>query len=403
MPSGGLVLGRGLAGAALTLLCVLLPALVGGIRIDAPARPGETERLVAAMQATDSRAPGSRPAHLYYTAALPAERDDTEPDLARARLASVGGLFVISGLLYMLLTLARRRSTGLLACLSLAALPPVWADGAVLRPEVPAAVFGGLAMVLLAGFPRQAAPRRGRRAAVSGWGAALAAMAAIGACIGLAAACVPASALLLLVPGGAMLLVVGALGLAAPRVLRRLPLPSVPVVAMQRRLLPWVLLSVVNLVMALLILDRYVVGEVDPTVAEGGLLPDSWLAAAPLLVLAALGGGRLLLGVALRFDRSRKVSPDVLILLYVGVLLGQRVLGDRSTDALMAAPAFSILIAEGLSVLLVVVVGKLMALESRRSLEARSQPAGGYCTASAVTLVRTGGVLTSPGSTTVCA
>ena len=53
----------------------------------------------------------------------------------------------------MLLALTRWRSTGVLACAALAALPPVWADGAVLRPEVPAALFGGLAILLLGGLP----------------------------------------------------------------------------------------------------------------------------------------------------------------------------------------------------------------------------------------------------------
>lgn len=348
---------RRLTAAVVTLLFVWLPALVGGAGIDGAPRDGELIRLQVALSQDNAVGVRSRPAEMYYAVALPSDSAGIEPEslLARARLANVAALFAVGGLLYLLLAVARRRSTGLLACLALAALPPVWQAGAVLRPEVPAAVFGSLALLLLAGFAQQVRHRPGE-SPVLYWLVLLVAMAAIGSLIGLAAACVPSAALILLVPGGAMLLVVGTLGLATPRLLRRMPWQRVPVTAMQRRMLPWVALCVVILLATLLTLDRCVTGEPIATATAVGLLPATPLGWLPLAVLAGLGGIRLLLGVGLRLDRLRRISPDTLIVIYAGVLLGQRAFGDRSVDALLAAPALAILVAEGARTVLVFAV-----------------------------------------------
>ena len=60
------------------------------------------------------------------------------------------------------------------------------------------------------------------------------------------------------------------------------------------------------------------------------------------------------------FERWFVMSRWLLAPFYVGVMLGERVLGQRSADALMAAPPLAILVAEGMSLVLLFAVGKLM-------------------------------------------
>ena len=88
---------RRFVGAALTLLLVWLPALVGGITIDSEPRPGELERVSRGLQ-PDGSTPHSWPAQLFYASTLPREPDTGDPAelLGHARLASVLGVLAIS-------------------------------------------------------------------------------------------------------------------------------------------------------------------------------------------------------------------------------------------------------------------------------------------------------------------
>jgi len=353
--------GRRVTSAVVTVLVLLLPALVGGVGIDAPAGDMELRRLEAALGVGGDAAGRSWPADLYYTAAVPGrpEAGASAGLLHQARLASVGGLVVVSGMVYLLLAMARRRSTGLLACMALAALPPVWQMGAELRPSVPAAAFAGMAMLLLAGFPQQVRHRPGERR-LTRWAGLLAAMAAIGCLVGLAAACASSATVLMLVPGGAMLLVVGALWMAIPRLLRRVALPRIPLSAMHWRMAPWVALCAVNLVVVSWTLDACLVGGAAPAGTPSGLLPDRPEAWIPLVCLAAVGGGRLLVGVGIRLDHLRRISPDTVIVIYAAVMLGQRAVGDAAGGALVAAPALAILVAEGARATLMFAASRLL-------------------------------------------
>lgn len=347
---------RGL-GAIVTLLFVLLPALVGGARLDAPARPGEQARLQRATGQAPSRGPRSMPVDMYLAATAPPVVAEPAAALARARLASVVGLGVLSALLYLLLSAVRGRACAVLACAALACLPPVAYDGAALRPELPAAVFAALGMLLFIGAPH-ALP--GARRAVRGWLVFGVLAAAVAGAFGLAAACLPDAGILLLVPGGVLLLVVATHLLRGVRLVRRRSIWRLPTAALNRRLLPWVALVGIGLVGMLAVLAIAVEG--DPRVlpasrASVGLLPASWLPRAALLVLAAFGALRLLLVVGLRLGRRRRVEPATLLAIWVAVLLMQRALGSDASDALLAAAPLAALVAEGAMLVLLVALG----------------------------------------------
>jgi hypothetical protein len=345
-----------------TLLILWLPALVGGARLDEPPRPGELPRLEDGLDPAAASGPISWPLSWFYVAALPADATAAPSRLLpQARLASVVGLLAISSLLYVLLVLTRRRTTGLLACFGLVVLPPVFRDGHVLRPEVPAAVFSLLAMVVVVGFPIILR----RRSDAARWLSMLACGVVVGAATGLAAASVSRAAVLLLVPGSALVLLCGALALAIGPLLRRRPIERMPNRAMNRRLVPWVVLSLVNMMVAMPVLQLSLAVdgtrppiELPPTVAQAGLLPASPFAAIPLLLLAGLGGLRLILAVGLRLPRLRRVTPDALLLIYVAVTIAQYAFGEVDTDALVAAPAMAVLLAEGAVGVLLLVLGR---------------------------------------------
>ena len=336
----------------MTLLLVCLPAWVGGAGIDAAPRPDELGRVVQGLHPDRAPPPVSQPARSFYGAALPAVPATEDPALLlpRARLASVGCLLAISGLLYLTLMVARRRTTGLVACLVLALLPPVLRDGSVLRPELPAAVFAGLATLLIVGYPHLLR----RRSRTVPWLSWLASGLAVGAALGLAMACAPSTGVFLLIPGFGMLLTVAALTRTALRQLRQLRrsvAPRFPVAAVPRRVLPWLVLTLLAMAVSAALFSASVqgdAGELRPTSTDAGLLPANAVGAAAVVVLAVLGAVRLLVGVGLRIGRRHRVTPDALLLIYVSTLVLQRMMiADCSVDALIAAPAAAVLVAEG--------------------------------------------------------
>jgi hypothetical protein len=299
----------------------------------------------------------SRPVELYLAAMAPPAMADAA--LAQARLASVIGLCALSGLLYLLLAAVRGRAMALLGCAALASLPPIAIDGAALRAELPASVFGLLGVVLLIGAPRALTGARRRWARP---GLLLLAV-PVAMAFGLAAACQPAAGILLLVPGGALLLVVGTHLLRAARLLRRRSLWRLPTAALNRRLLPWVALVGTGLVGMLAMLAIAVDGDPQALAASrslAGLLPASWPARLLALALAALGAVKLLLLVGLRLGRRRRIEAATIVAVWVAVVLMQRALGDPGTDALPAAAPLAVLIAEGAMLALVVALGLVL-------------------------------------------
>lgn len=346
--------------AVVTMLFLLLPALVGGVGIDSPPRPGEQARLLAALH---PQAPATRslPADSYYLAAV----SDAEvapasaQALGRARLASVFGLLAISGLGYFAISMGRGRATGLLSCAGLACLPPVVVDGAVLRPEVPASVFGLLSLLLLVGFPAAIPTARTRRA-FGRWARLLLLAAAVGVTLGLAVTCLPATGIELLVPGGLLVLVVGLHLVRMTRLWHRRGVWRLPLAALTHRLLPWALLCVIVILAVLMLLRTAVEGEpadLQASLADVGLLPAALPARLAILGLAAIGALRLLLALGLRFGRRRRIEPGTVLGIYAAVMLMQRVFTVAPVDALPAAVALALLTAEGVMVVLIFAIG----------------------------------------------
>ncbi|MEM7198939.1 MAG: hypothetical protein AAF628_01650 [Planctomycetota bacterium] len=335
-------------GAALTLAILLLPALVGGVGIDQPPRLGEPEALARALEAPSADAVGSALVS-YYGAAVPrdaikAGAPASRELLPQARRAAVLGLLVVTGLLYLTVLMTRGRLTALFACLALAALPPAGADGYVLRAATPVAAFGGLATLVLMGFPVLIAQHRGLRRLLV---AAVSAL-AVGAGLGLAVACGPRAGIYLLVPGFGLLLALAVTLLLGARAVRRCPGRPVPTVAMQSRVLPWVVLTVIVLGAAGGVSSVAMGGTApfDGVVCERLLPHSAWLQV-PLIALAGLGALRLVLAVGAHMGRRARVTPAALLVFYVGALILQRGCGGGDVDALLAAPALSIMVAEG--------------------------------------------------------
>lgn len=342
--------------AAATLLLVLLPALVVAQRLGAPPHPGERERVLRAVAV----APGQpvadgEVASSFYRSALRdvpiAPNDAAAPWLPRARLAQLLGVFGLSGLLYTAVLLAGDRLRALLACAWFAVLPPVLAEGHVLRAETPAALFAWLGQAVLLGL---VAAERRRRGAT--WRAF-----AIGGCAlianGLAVAALPTFGLALFVPGIVLTLAALQLLVRVVRVGRRSGLLRLPYVACNRRLLPWTALALATPVVALVTM-RLAAGDaaaapgatvpapLAATASDAGLLPTTGIAHWALLAVLGLGALGGVFRIGAEFGRCGRVTAP--IVLWVGVaLLLAGAWRSPSIDALPAAPAAAVLLAEG--------------------------------------------------------
>lgn len=342
----------GLATAAVTLLLVLLPALVAGASIAAPAASGEFERLRQALASAESgRANAvvahSVVAHAFLRSMVVGVRDVVRADepalLARARGAQVLVLLGLGGVLYTVVLLAGDRLRALLACAWFAVLPPVAIEGHVLRAETPAVLFAWLGLAVLLGLAGVRRPRRGllrREFVVAGCAVSC-------SCLGIATQ--PSLGLLLLVPGVVMILVAAQLAVRVVIVVRRRGLLSWPYAAANRRLLPWIGVALSTPLVAWWLLQVVVVGPCEvlvPTAAGVGLLPTGQPWRSVLLVLLWLGGlgGVFRLGVALG-QRSSLAPALVLWSAVLLALLGG--LADASADRLPQAPAAAIVLAEG--------------------------------------------------------
>lgn len=334
---------RGLGGI-FALLFVLLPALSAGAGIEGPARPGEIERLAAAVRARDALESGADLMWIgLFGGTSPAEPDLTQR-LPLARLAAPLAILVLSGLTWTTLPLARGRFVAALACVALAALPPVRCDGHVLRPELAVSVFGALGLLLLVGLPQRLRAAR-RETPGRAWTVNLLLGLAVGTAIGLAVAAGPTYGVLLFV--APLVAGIGALrdGRAFLRVVRRFRGLVLPFRAVTLRTLPYVWPAFASFCAALLFLSGS--RSIPATMGDQPLLPDSFLAGFPLLLLAVIGAARMATRVAVDIARRRRVEGRTVVAISTAVLIGHRLVRGTAVDALPAAAGLSVLCAEG--------------------------------------------------------
>ncbi|MCA8958398.1 MAG: hypothetical protein KDC87_20135, partial [Planctomycetes bacterium] len=354
---------RKLAESAAILLVVVLPVLLAFVAIDQP--PGDAELARVEQAVFPERANVSEPLQMYYGWTVPAgaaaQWGESAGRLAvttRARFAGMLALFVLSAQVYLLMLMVRGRATGVLSCLLLAVLPPVFREGFVLRPEPCATVFGMLGILALAGYPLL--QQRSRRRGVGGWVSHLAIWLVVGSTFALACACLRNAVIYLAVAAGTLLLSVLALGFLWPRAARGKHPLHWPLRAAARRYAPWMMVLLCAGAMLFVVLVQ-IDGQRIPeaTKTSVGLLPANFFAKAGVLSCAVAGVLRLGLGVGLRLGRLRRVRPDAVLLIYVAALLLQHAIhGQGTADALPAALALACLSGDGAMTLVVLTVSR---------------------------------------------
>ena len=352
---------RRLAVAAATLLVVSLPALAAGARLDAPAGSEEVERVRAVLLASpeEGRAPGSIPARWFFKTTLP-ERVfelgprslDHEPERTQAitfaRFVALLGVLLVSCCLFLVLASTRGHSAAWLACMTLAALPPIAIEGAILRPEIPATVASLLALaVLLAGLvldrPWGVVPAMTRVAVMASL------IVASGALCGLAAAFLPQPWWLVMIPSAMLMLTTASLTIFLARKLRRRG-GDIPVLALGRRMAFWLVAMLVwPALCAALLIVGYEPGTpaLSQSHSEVVCWPQTWVARAPLLVLAGLGTLRLLGESGRRVVRGARLGPETVFLVFAAVVFAHQVRVGVGYDAMLAAVALAVLVGEG--------------------------------------------------------
>jgi hypothetical protein len=351
--------------ASASLLVVLLPALWVGSRLDLPPAPGEVERIVRALSAASSAAlVDGEVARQYHAAAVagansPTTATEAAALLSRARLGQVAVLAALSGLVYLCVLLARGRVAALCSCLCLGFLAPIAAEGHVLRPEAPAALFAALALLLwqsMAPEPRVA--RRGRSWRQIGMLFGLGACAVIAS--GLCVAALPSAGEVLLVPGIVLTLAALQMLLRTAKLWRRCGLWRMPVPAINRRLLPWTALALATPAAAWWLLSTALAGPVEalrPTASSVGLLPSPPLLWWPFLSLLLLGAGVGLVRVGVRFGRSGRIRADFVLAIAAAVWLAAALRAPHDEDQLPAVLAAAVCAGDGLVALLALLPG----------------------------------------------
>ena len=281
--------------------------------------------------------------------------------LGRARMAQVLGLLALGLLVYSSVLLARGRVQALLACACLVLLPAVSLEGHVLRPEMPAAVLAGFAVLLLQCLSH--APRDGR---VLGAPTHWLRLAALAACVmvanSLAVAALPTGGEVLLVPGIVLTLAALQTGTRALRILRRRSVLRLPLRAINRRLLPWTAMALLSPVVALWLLPHAIVGSTEALAATMGmqqLLPGPLPVQIAVATLWLLGAVVATVRVGMHFGRRGRLGPDLVLFVACAVALAASCADAAGQDRLPAAAAMAVLCSEGARVAFVLLRGRV--------------------------------------------
>ncbi|MEO6594054.1 MAG: hypothetical protein ABIP94_04810 [Planctomycetota bacterium] len=360
---------RPFATACVVLAVLLLPALVAGIRIDAPPTPAELDHLRAALVPSDATAAvGSEVARQFYVsmlwgvASLPLDPAAAAAVVTQARMAQLASLLGLTLLLYLAVLLARGRLQALMAAGALLLLPPVSSEGHVLRPETPTAVFCLLSLVLLQCLAQPGQRRHRGRVPRTVFLAGLVLCVSIAQ--GLAVATLPSSGECLLVPGVVLTIAAVQLGLRGLRVVRREGLERAPMRSINGRLLPWTASALLAPAIALLLLSVAVVVPAEalpPSTSAQGLWPVRSAWHVVLFTLLGIGVVAGVLRTGLRFGRRGRIGADLVLMIYCVVFLGAAIGSPASEDRLLAAPAMAVVLSEGVCALLVMLRGGSLA------------------------------------------
>ena len=336
---------------AASVLGILLPVVSAWYACDVPPAPGEWQLVQAIHRAEVSPAVlacmgGALPEQLPA-----AGTEGAEALLRQLRGVQLGWLAAMSGLCWLVARQALGHPFPLFACALLALLGPVEAGGGVLRPEVPGSVFGMLGVLLLQLLPGLRPPRVRRWARYN----TLALVMTSGCALGMAIALCPASASWLLVPALLLLLVFAGLCLQTGRVLWRRGWPSVPLRAVGKRVLPWVLLPMSAMGSAVSILGAG--SRVSPlTTMESSLLPTGVTASALVVLLAAAGGLILLFGIGTSLGRPRRLGAVIPMFACCAVQVLNGLMVPRGFDTTSACVPLALLAAQGAALPLVAVL-----------------------------------------------
>jgi hypothetical protein len=349
-PSASPRVGRRLAGAALVLAILSLPALLAGARLDAPPQAGELALLAAAGSAAATAQGTAALAQQFFQAPVALwGADPTAPAalLGQARLVQMLALFALAGCLYLAVLQARGRLQAMLGCLFWPLLPPVGLEAQVLRAELPALLFGCLGLLVLQTMARevhrrQHASRWSRWPVV--WGCGLTAAVALG----LAVAAQPLRPVILLLPFAVLVLAALQLAVRALRLRRRCNWWTLPIQAMNRRLWPWTATALLAPAAAAMLLQAQPVvapGSQAAAPAAHGLWPVGY--GLPLQILAGLGAVAAIWRIGLRFGRGGRIGADLVLLVYVALGIAGASLRPANSDQLASSATAAMLLAEG--------------------------------------------------------
>lgn len=339
-------------------VAIALPVVSAWLACDAPPAPGEWLLVEGLHRASVG------PAVLLCSGGpLPEQLPPADSPAALALLAGLRHLQLGWWAALSVFTwLVARRALGnpfpLFACCLLALLGPVAACGGTLRPEVPAAAFGMLGVLLLQLLPTLRPPRARRFSRTN----TLALVATSACAFGTALALVPANATWLLVPGLMMLLVLASLALQLRRVLARHGFLAVPVRAASFRMLPWVLLVLGSMAFAVLLLGSTSTKVQPLTPMACSLLPTEAMAAALVGLLAVVGAALLLFGVGTAIGRPGHMGPIHPLFACCAVELIHAALVPRGLDLTSACAPLALVAAQGAALPLLAFV----ALRARR-------------------------------------
>lgn len=354
-PSASQRCGRRLAGAALLLAVLSLPALLAGARLDAPALAHELALLAPPGSPAAAASGATALAQQFFQGPLALWHADASTPaalLGQARLVQMLALFALAGCLYLAVLQARGRLQAMLGCLFWLWLPPIAEQAHVLRAETPALLFGCLGLLVQQAMARevhrrQHAPRWQRWTVW--WGCAMMAAAALG----LAVATMPLRPVVLLLPGAVLTLAALQMAWRCLRLRRRCTFWTLPVRAMNRRLWPWTATALLAPAAAAMLLQAQMQGAPARWLASPGEI-SLWPAgfAWPLQALATLGAVAAVWRIGLRFGRGGRVGADLVLLVYVALgVAGTGLLADGS-DLLAPSVTVALLLAEGTYALL---------------------------------------------------